>query len=72
MLGDASLSVRKQAAFALGRFGSRATASMSALQHACSDDAPEVRRAAERALEEIGGEAASSKDAGTSGLTDDK
>jgi HEAT repeat protein len=72
MLADVSASVRRQAAFALGRFGSRASNSMAALRQACSDVAPEVRRAAERALTDIGGEADRSKDAAVSDLSGEK
>jgi len=72
MLGDVSPSVRRQAAFALGRFGSLASNGVAALRQACSDVAPEVRHAAETALTQIGGEAARSKDAGTSDLSDEK
>ena len=66
MLGDASPSVRRQGAFALGRFGSLASNSVVALRQAWSDSAPEVRHAAETALKQITGEAAPSKDVGTS------
>jgi HEAT repeat protein len=66
MLGDASSSVRRQTAFSLGRFGGLASNSVAALRRASSDSSPEVRYAAERALAEITGEAAASKEAGAS------
>jgi HEAT repeat protein len=53
--GEQAMSVRRRAAWALGKIGSSAHGATDALQQATANDDPRLARLARQAIEQIGG-----------------